>query len=71
MKTHKLIPQEVEIEKVLRDIKNDDFASEDDLKNVVESLLTGPKASVQVRYLQWEKVENKEINENTGRKNKP
>ena len=68
MKTHKLIPQEVEIEKVLRDIKNDDFASEDDLKNVVESLLTGPKASVQVRYLQWEKVENKEINENTGRK---
>ena len=34
MKTHKLIPQEVEIEKVLRDIKNDDFASEDDLKKV-------------------------------------
>ena len=52
LKSHKLISQDVEIESVLRDIKMDDFASEDNLKADMESLLVGPKSSVQVKYLQ-------------------
>ena len=69
LKTHKLIPQEVDIDTVLRDLKMDDFASEEDLKSAIESLLVEPKSSVQVKFLQWEKVESKEINQNTGRRN--
>ena len=61
-KSHKLIPQDLELETVLRDIKMGDFAAEDDLKNVMKSLMVGPKSFVQVKYLQWEKVESREIN---------
>ena len=70
LKSHKLIPNEVDIETVLRDIKEDNFNSEDDLKNEMENLLVGPKSFVQVKYLEWDKVEQTEVNVNTGRQNK-
>ena len=67
LKSHKLLPQEHELETVLRDIKMDNFQSEEELKNELRSLLEEPKASVQVKFLQWEKVETGELNKNTGR----
>ena len=45
----------------------EDYTSEEEMKADLEVLVAGPKASVQVKYLTWEKVETGELNQNTGR----
>ena len=67
LKTHKLLSPEHELETVIRDLRMEDFSSEEHLKADLEKLLEGPQASVQVKYLTWEKVETTELNRNTGR----
>ena len=70
LKTHRLFTEDLEVESVLRDIKMGDLSSEEELKNAIETLLVGPKSSVQVKYLVWEKVQAKGVNPNTGLPNR-
>ena len=51
----------------MRDARQEDLESEEALKSELETLLEGPKAQIQVKYLVWEKVESSDINPNTGR----
>ena len=67
LKTHKLLSHEHELESILRDARMEDYTSEEEMKTELEMLLAGPKASVQEKYLQWEKVETVELNHHTGR----
>ena len=67
LKTHKLINHEHELETVMRDIRQDNFESEEVLKEDLKKLLEEPIASKQVRYLEWTKVLTAEVNKNTGK----
>ena len=67
LKRHKLIKPEHDIETILRNSREEDFVSEEDLKEDLKALLEEPKASESVSYLVWEKVKTVEVNKNTGK----
>ena len=67
LKRHKLIKQEHELETVFRDIRDENFDSEEALKDDLKSLMEEPKASEQVTFLEWRKVKNTDLNMQTGR----
>jgi hypothetical protein len=66
LKRHKLIKQEHELETILRDIREEKFDSEEALKDDLKALMEEPKASEQVTFLEWSKVQKAELNKNTG-----
>ena len=57
---------EHELETVLRDIREEIFCSEEALKEDLKYLMEEPKASEQVTFLDWAKVQTTELNRNTG-----
>ena len=67
LKRHKLIKQEHELETVFRDIRDENFDSEEALTDDLKLLLEEPKASEQVTFLEWRKVKNTDLNKQTGR----
>ena len=67
LKRHKLIKPEHDIETILRNSREEDFVSEEDLKEDLKALLEEPKASESVSNLVWEKVKTVEVNKNTGK----
>ena len=66
LKRHKLIKQEHELETILRDIREENFDSEEALKDDLKALMEEPTASEQVTFLEWNKVQKAETNKNTG-----
>ena len=67
LKRHKLIKQEHELETVFRDIRDENFDSEEALTDDLKLLMEEPKASEQVTFLEWRKVKNTDLNKQTGR----
>ena len=67
LKRHKLIRQENELETILRDVREENFDSEEALKDDLKDLMAEPKASEQVTFLEWGKVKTTELNQNTGK----
>ena len=69
LKRQKLIKTDHELGTILGNTRDEDFASEEDLKEDLKTLLEESKASVSVNYLVWEKVHTNETNKNTGKQN--
>ena len=67
LKKHKLIDNEHEMETILRENRTEIFDLEENLKDDLKTMLIEPKASTQVKYLEWQKVESTEVNKNTGK----
>jgi hypothetical protein len=70
LKKHNLIGHEHNMEQILRDNRTEEFGLEESLKDDLKTLLVEPKASTQVKYMEWQKVESTEVNKNTGKQKK-
>ena len=70
LKRFELISSSHDIQAILHDIRNDDFELEVKLLADLAALKEDSKAKVKVSYLQWEKVEKQNLNNNTGDKKK-
>ena len=52
---------------VIMESRNGNFASENEFKAEIDSLAEEEKASINIGYLQWEKIKQTEISKNTGK----
>ena len=52
---------------IIMESRNGNFASENEFKEAIESLAEEEKASINIGFLQWEKVKQTELSKNTGK----
>ena len=67
LKRHKLIEHNHNLDTVLREAREENFELEESLKDDIKTILEEPKASQQITYMEWKKVQSTEVNKNTGK----